>query len=425
LVYTMNAPGGSEAPADRADRAVLAKPIPGDLVELHDPGPAPFASQRSPAELAREIRDAAVHLGFARVGFTPVAPFERGGRALETWLANGHHGEMSYLSRGPDRSDPTQLFAGACTLIVVALPYDRLLPVEQLNRKSPLLANVARYAHGRDYHAVLKFKLRQLADRCATVAARPVLARPCVDSAPLLEREAAARAGLGFIAKSTMTIVPGVGTRVVLGELLVDLAIAPDAPIEPRCGTCSACLDACPTGAFVDAFVLDARRCISYLTIELKGAIPRELRALMSNHVFGCDICQLVCPFNASRHSQPSAPELAPRPELGSLTLLDLLELSSSGYRRLVRDSAMRRVSRTQLARNAAVALGNSGDQAVVPRLVRALEHDRRGLVREHVAWALGRLGGSEARAALERATKDDDPAVAEEARIALESSRP
>jgi epoxyqueuosine reductase len=235
-----------------------------------------------------------------------------------------------------------------------------------------------------------------------------------------LEREAARRAGVGFIAKSTMSIVPGIGTQVLLGELLIDLELAPDMPIEPRCGSCTACLTACPTGAFVDAYVLDARRCISYLTIELKGPIPRALRPLVGNHVFGCDICQAVCPFNASPRDKPADPELAARPDFDHVSLVDLLELTSSAYRRLVRDSALRRVTRHQLARNAAVALGNSGDASVVPHLVRVLESTRRPLVRVHAAWALGRLGGEPARRALERALHDADHEVAEEARLSL-----
>jgi epoxyqueuosine reductase len=397
----------------------LSSPAPASPVRQHA-SRTPAPETPAPAELAARIRDAALALGFVRVGFTPVEPFDAASTALQTWLARGLHGEMSYLASGPDRAEPRQLLAAARTLIVVALPYPRSTPLAQLRRKSSLSAEFAHYAHGADYHVVIKDKLRQLADACADAAGRSVLARPCVDTAPLLEREAAARAGVGFAAKSTMTIVPGVGTHVLLGELLVDLDVAPDARLEPRCGECTACLDACPTGAFVSAHVLDARRCIAYLTIELKGAIPRELRALIGNRVFGCDECQAVCPFNAGKGAERCAPELATRPELEELDLLGLLELTSSGYRKLVKGSALRRTSRTQLARNAAVALGNSGCAEVVPRLIRALEEDPRPLVRGHVAWALGRLGGSAARDALARAAQDEDASVAREAQLAL-----
>jgi epoxyqueuosine reductase len=239
----------------------------------------------------------------------------------------------------------------------------------------------------------------------------------------VLEREAARRAGIGFTAKSTLTIVPGLGSTVLLGELLVDIELEPAEPTSPRCGSCRACLDACPTQAFVDAFVLDARRCISYLTIELRGPIPRELRAAIGTRVFGCDVCQDVCPFNASSAARPVAPELEARPDLRPASLVDLLELTSSGYRRLVRSSPMRRVSRARLARNAAVALGNSGDPRAVTPLVRALRSHSAPLVRSHAAWALGRLGGRESLAALERARSDDpDEGVREEAGLALAS---
>ncbi|HEY6555619.1 MAG TPA: tRNA epoxyqueuosine(34) reductase QueG [Polyangiaceae bacterium] len=392
---------------------------PTATVRLHA-SRSPLATTPAPGELAALIRDAALALGFVRVGFTPVESFESAREALRTWLARDFHGEMAYLASGPDRANAHQLLAAARTLIVVALPYPRPTPLAQLGRKSSLSAEFAHYAHGADYHVVIKDKLRQLADACADAAGRSVLARACVDTAPLLEREAAARAGVGFAAKSTMTIVPGIGTHVLLGELLVDLEVAPDARLEPRCGDCTACLDACPTGAFVSAHVLDARRCIAYLTIELKGAIPRELRALIGNRVFGCDVCQAVCPFNAGKGAERCAPELTTRPEIEAIDLVGLLELTSSGYRKLVKGSALRRTSRTQLARNAAVALGNSGSVEAVAPLIRALDTDPRPLVRGHVAWALGRLGGPGAREALERAARDADAAVAEEAQLAL-----
>jgi epoxyqueuosine reductase len=249
-----------------------------------------------------------------------------------------------------------------------------------------------------------------------------VLARACVDTAPLLEREAAARAGIAFVGKSAMAIIPGAGSYVVLGELLLDVELSTSTPTEnAHCGSCRACLDACPTGAFVDEYVLDARRCISYLTIELRGAIPRELRAPIGTRVFGCDVCQDVCPFNASPRPRPAAPELAPRDDRAAPDLVRLLTLGSADYRRFVKGSAMSRVSRTRLARNAAVALGNSGDPAAVAPLVRALEKDARALVRLHAAWGLGRLGGREAHDALERASiSDPDPDVREEAHSAL-----
>jgi epoxyqueuosine reductase len=271
---------------------------------------------------------------------------------------------------------------------------------------------------------VLKDKLERLGQAIDALVGRPVARRACVDSAPLLERDFAVRAGLGFAAKSTLTILPGVGSFVLFGELLLDLSLpATRAPATAGCGGCTSCLTACPTGAFVGPHVLDARRCISYLTIELKSSIPRELRALVGNHVFGCDICQDVCPWNETRHAPERDSELGQRDSLLAPDLVELLFLTSSGYRKLVRGTALSRVSRARLARNAAVALGNSQSAAAEAPLARALETHSSELVREHAAWALGALGVplTVGLAALRRAAASDvSPAVREEAALAL-----
>ena len=384
-----------------------------------------------PARLAHAVREAALALGFARVGFCPVEPFGEAAAALERWLAQGRHGDMAFMA-GDGRADPGALLPGARSLVVVALPYarddeasagrdERLAP-----RSLPLAGRVARYARGADYHGVLKERLRLLADRCAELSGRPVLARPCVDTAPLLEREAARRAGIGFSAKNTMTIAPGLGSYVLLGELLVDVELAPSEPIAAGCGSCRSCLDACPTGAFVDAYTLDARRCISYLTIELKGAMPRSLRPAVGTWVFGCDVCQEVCPFNRSSRARPLDAALAAKPALAEIELVSLLELTSSGYRRLVRKRAIGRVNRVQLQRNAAVALGNTGAPSAIEPLARALATNPSPLVRGHAAWALGRIGGGAARAALLRAVElETDGSARVEIGLALDESSP
>jgi len=237
-----------------------------------------------------------------------------------------------------------------------------------------------------------------------------------VDTAPLLEREAARRAGIGFTAKSTLTIAPGLGSYILLGELLTDLELAPSEPIASSCGSCRACLDACPTAAFVDAYTLDARRCISYLTIELQGAIPRALRPLIGRWVFGCDICQEVCPFNHSPKPRPSEPELAPRRSLTDPDLVELLQITSSAYRRFVRGTALKRISRHRLQRNAAVALGNTRSPAAAEPLARALLSNPSPLVRAHCAWALGQIGTEVARSALAASRQGElDETVIEE----------
>lgn len=397
-----------------------------DGARLHRPVSSAPAGPFSATELANRVRAAGQELGFVRVGFASIDPLELGAERLAAWLRAGRHAEMDYLVEGP-RHDPRQLLSESKTLIAVALAYPAspdLVPLRRGEAGPPLTGVIARYARGEDYHDVMRKKLRRLADAVANLLGRPVLARHCVDTAPLLERAAAERAGLGFAAKSTMTIIPGVGSYVMLGELLVDVAIAADTPMAPRCGACRLCLDACPTGAIVDAHVVDARRCISYLTIECRGPIPREFRPLLGARVFGCDVCQDVCPFNASAEGKPSAPELAPRASLTAPDLIGLLELGSARYRQLVKGTALRRTHRAQLARNAAVALGNSRDERAVIPLSRAVAAHKSGLVRGHAAWALAEIGPASREHALPvltcAAEHDADPFVREEAALAL-----
>ena len=362
------------------------------------------------------IADLARELGFARAAIVPIESPRR--HALYTsWLAEGHAGEMAYLATpehtGP-RADLRTLLASARSLIVVALAYDRNDPMPRSNNAlipaSHLRGRIARYARGEDYHLVMRDRLVALADRLAQLLGRPVASRPCVDSAPILEREWAERGGLGFVAKNTMLIAPGVGSYVVLGELLVDADLTPTAPEalpKPRCGTCRSCLDACPTNAFVDAYLLDARRCISYLTIEHHGIIPRELRSSIGTWIFGCDICQEVCPFNAGA-GEPHDPLLSPRTHEHALP--DLIALAAKGanqLRQFMKRTALRRIPREVLLRNVAVALGNTKSAEAIPALAKLLA-ERSPLVRVHALWALRELG------AIERveAHVDDDPDV-------------
>ena len=365
-------------------------------------------------------------LGFARIAVVPIEAPRR--HAIYTsWLATGHAGAMTYLA-APEhvaqRGDLRSLLATARSLIVVALAYDRVdppTPASPIPAEALLRGKIARYARGEDYHLVMRDRLVALADRLATLVGGPVASRPCVDSAPVLEREWAERGGLGFVAKNTMVIAPGLGSYIVLGELLIDAELAPTAPDalpRPRCGSCRACLDACPTQAFVDAYVLDARRCISYLTIEHHGEIPRALRAAIGTWVFGCDICQEVCPYNAGT---APAPDPLLRPRSLEHALPDLVALAAKGanqLRQLVKRTAMRRVPRDALLRNVAVALGNTGDARAIPALVALLGH-RAGLVRGHAAWALGELGAADVLAA----HRDDDPFVLAELTAARETA--
>lgn len=383
-------------------------------------------ASRPPAEWSQAIELAARELGFAAVGFAEAQPFDDARRELDAYLDAGRHGSMQFLTVG-DRADPRKLLATAQTVVSVALPHaggQRLVSLRSKSAAPP--AAIAGYALGQDYHRVIKLKLRRLADACATIVGRPLLARSCVDTAPLLEREAARRGGLGFTGKSTMSIIPGVGSYFLLGELLLDVAVVPSASrAQDGCGRCQSCLDACPTQAFIDAYSLDARRCIAYLTIEHRGVIPRELRRAMGTHVFGCDVCQDVCPYNAAAEKHPVAPELAPAPELARVGLVDLLGLTAAGYRRLVKGKALARATRRMLQRNAAIALGNGDRPTAVPPLLQALANPS-ALVRGHVAWGLGELARHAPQAVLSAletaAVGDPEPWVRDEARQALAS---
>ncbi len=338
-------------------------------------------------ELARQIKEQARQMSFDLVGVTPPAPSAHAAFYAD-WLARGCHAEMSYLAR-PDgvekRADPRRMMPQARSIVVVGMNYytGNPPPTEGLQGR------VARYAWGTDYHTVMEKKLRQLVEWIAEQAGQPVAHRTYVDTGPLLERELAQRAGLGWTGKNTNLVHPELGSYFFLGELLLDLELEPDAPFAAdRCGACTACLDACPTGALVAPRTLDARRCISYLTIEHRGSIPTEIRPLLGDRVFGCDTCQKVCPWNHHFARPTSESAFAPRPEQTALDLIELLELDDDSFRARFRDTPLWRARRVGLARNAAVVLGNLGDPAAIPALERALS-DSDPLIAEHAAWAL------------------------------------
>lgn len=353
-------------------------------------------SQRGPGRLRlREaIRSAALEAGFDQVGFAPADRPPHAATYLD-WLERGHHGEMAYMAREDAvrrRLDPSEALPGCRTIIVVSLLYG---PGETAVRGAAR-ARVARYVGGRDYHDVFEDRLDALQAAILAVAPDAALRR-YVDYGPVLERDHAQRAGLGWIGKNTMLIHPRLGSYLMLGELLTDLDVEPDEPfIEDRCGSCRRCIDACPTGAILDGRMLDARRCISYLTIELRGAIPVELRAAIGDRVFGCDICQEVCPWNTDAPDPPAHPfaEASGRPVCRD-DMVEwaeaLLALDEDAFRSAYRGSALARPGRDGLLRNLAVGLGNSGAAEVLPTLDR-LAHEPSELVREHARWAIDRV---------------------------------
>jgi epoxyqueuosine reductase len=324
---------------------------------------------------------------------------------------------MGYIGRGlQKRLDPGLVLPDARTIISVAYPY-RPPPAPPVAWKEELRGRIAAYALGTDYHGRVQARLQELA-RAVVRLAPHCNVRPYVDTGPVLEREWGAAAGLGWFGKNTNLLHRQQGSWFLIGELLTDLVLDPDDPITDHCGTCTQCLDLCPTGALPGNYLLDARRCISYWTIEHRGAIPREFRPKLENWVFGCDICQEVCPWN-DKHAGavPAATDDSLTPRLAELMALD-----AAGFRRRFGSTAVQRARRSGLLRNAAVVLGNTGNPQAIGVLAGALRRDPSALVRAHTAWALGRFGQRSARRALETARRcEPDAAVAEEIEAALE----
>jgi epoxyqueuosine reductase len=337
--------------------------------------------------LETRIKDQAHALGFELAGIAPATPADSFDR-LRDWLAQGFAGEMHYMERhGDARRDPSAILPEVRSVVMVAMNY--ALP-EGSAEQRPGLGRVARYARGADYHDVLRQRLNQLLAwlRHEVPGCR---GRGVADTAPLLERDFARRAGLGWFGKNTLLLNKRLGSWFFLGALLLDLELTADAPHESsHCGTCTACLDACPTGAFVGPGVLDSRRCISYLTIELRGPIAEELRRPLGDWIFGCDVCQEVCPWNR-KAPLGVEPALRARVDLEAVDLVELLGLSEEEFRRRFRGTALMRARRRGLLRNAALALGNRGDATALPALRKALE-DPEPLIREAAQWAIEQI---------------------------------
>jgi epoxyqueuosine reductase len=349
--------------------------------------------------LRDQINAKATALGFDLVAITSAAPLAHGGR-LRAWVTQGFAGEMGYMSRDVDRRiDPSRVLPEVRSIIVLGMNY---YTSPAMSMASPGRGWISRYAWGRDYHLVLRDKLEALVAFIRCVEGADVRARWYVDTGPILERELAWRAGLGWPGKNTNLIHRRMGSWLFLSAILLDREVVYDAPATAHCGTCTRCLVACPTGALVAPGVLDARRCISYLTIELRGAIPRPLRPLVGTHIFGCDICQAVCPWNR-RPPVSSEAAFLPRAGFAAPELIPLLSLSEGEFRHRFHDSPVLRAKRRGMLRNVAVALGNLRDPRALPALAAAL-HDTEPLVRGHAAWALGRIGGGAVRPILQAA---------------------
>jgi len=342
------------------------------------------------AELVGRLRGWAGELGFDAVAVSDVdlAGAEAG---LAAWLASGFHGEMDYMARhGMKRARPAELVPGTLRVIGVRMNYWPAAADPHEALADDRRAYVSRYALGRDYHKVMRARLQKLAERIASEA--PHGFRVFVDSAPVLEVELASRAGLGWRGKHTLLLDRSAGSFFFLGEIFTDLPLPIDEPQAEHCGTCRACLDACPTGAIVAPYRVDARRCISYLTIELKGPIPESLRPLVGNRIYGCDDCQLVCPWNRFARLGKEA-DFAPRHGLDRASLVELFGWTEEVFHARTAGSPIHRIGFECWSRNLAVALGNASDSPEIVAALQARRDDPSPLVREHVAWALARHG--------------------------------
>ena len=361
------------------------------------------------AALSSHIKEEAQRLGFGLVGISPVAPPPHE-QFFAQWLRAGFAGKLDYMQRTELlRRDPAQLVPWAVSVISVGLNYNTDHRRPEAGARNT--GWISRYAWGDDYHSIMHQRLESLLDRIRVLNERPVQGKAFVDSGPVLERDAAGIAGLGWIGKNTHLISPKEGSWFFLAELFVDLPLTYDRPIRDRCGRCDLCIKECPTGAFVGPYILDARRCISYLTIELKGWIPRSLRPLIGNHIFGCDICQEICPYNAKAPTS-SEPAFAPRAGLYAPQLIPFLALDEKEFRQRFSGSPVLRAKRRGFLRNVAVALGNLRSTTAVPALIGALR-DQEALIRGHAAWALGEIGNRDATAHLERAFRSEQDSEA------------
>jgi len=407
-------------------------------------------AQLSASSLRGSIEAHSRRLGFELFGVTTPEPPPHV-QVYEDWINAGRHGEMAYLASErarTRRSNPKQILPECSSILVLGARYyspsqtgpsslrspasgntPRVQALRGANEDIPVEAQtnygkVASYAWGYDYHEILAKRMNALVGYIETLLGKSVAQRNYSDTGAILERDLAQRAGLGWIGKNTCLIQPQNGSYYLLSEILLDLALPPDPPFShDRCGNCRRCLDACPTGCILPDRTLDSRRCISYLTIELKGNIPQDLRPLVGNWVFGCDICQQVCPWNHRFAALEGDPAFAPRPGLPNPNLIEDLSLTPEAFNRKFKDSPVRRAKRRGYLRNVCVALGNHGDKKAIPVLTRALQVEPEALVRSHAAWALGKIGSQEALQALAQARLSEScNDVLEEMQAALDA---
>lgn len=376
-----------------------------------------------PAAATARLKARALELGFEAVGVATVGPLEAQ-QHYEAWLAAGRHGDMHWLASDKHRQrrhEPERLVPGIRSVVCVAMCH----PVARSAERDARVGRIARYAAGEDYHRIMKDRLLELERWIQNELFPGSGSLWYADTGAILERGWAERAGLGWIGKHSGVLSESLGSYFLLGEVLVDRELVPDAPVRERCGTCTRCIDVCPTRAIVAPYQVDARLCISYLTIETRGPIPRELRPAIGDWIFGCDLCLEACPWN--RFAPESREARLQANELEGWTLQRFLDIDEPTFRELFATSPIRRADRGGFLRNVCVAMGNRALAEYALPLARALAHDHEPLVRAHAAWALGRVAAAHeplrgpARAALEHSSQHDrDALVREEARAAL-----
>ena len=388
--------------------------------------------------LTKAIKTYAHKLGFDLVGVAP-AQETRTAEFYADWLARGFAGEMSYLHRHLEKKmDPRHVLPSARSILSIGMNYfiSNIPPEKQ---RDASIGIISRYAWGADYHDVIQHKLNRLLKFIQSESKHNVHGKIYVDTGPILEREISHNAGIGFFGKNTNIIHRQLGSWFFIGEILLDIELEHDGLLpKGGCGTCTRCIDACPTGALVAPYTLDARRCIAYLTIELKGSIPKTLRPLIGNRIFGCDVCQEVCPWNdfffrksafakknKNGHARPTRERnFQQRQDIIAPSLLSLMKLSDSEFRERFAGSPIQRAKRRGLLRNVAIALGNWGHPDAIDALVQAL-HDAEPLIRGHAAWALGQISDRRAKNSLKSVLKrEKDPEVITEIREALSNTQ-
>jgi epoxyqueuosine reductase len=375
-------------------------------------------------QLISWIKAEAARLGFPFTGITTLAPPPHLATFLD-WAEAGRHASMDYLSSAPSkekRCSPSLILPDAKSIIIFGMPYMPSQPGAL--QPGSLVGQVASYAWGLDYHEIIPPRLLELAERIGHHLGCQIATRAYTDTGPVLERDLAQRAGLGWAGKNTCLIHPKRGSYFFVAELFVDTDLDPDAPfLADHCGNCRRCIDACPTGCIRDDRTLDAGSCISYQTIENKGPIPLNIRPKIGKWVFGCDVCQQVCPWNRFSYSVDVDPAFEPRAEISALNLLAEIQLDASAFNRKFRSSPVKRAKRRGYLRNVCIALGNSRDRQALPELIAVLRNEPEGLIRGAAAWAIGQIGSAKAHAELNDALRaESDQQVREEILTVLQA---